>query len=136
MLWLIELVAEKVIAEIGIPPVYITRGDPDAWDYNIGDFRIEQTWRELNLSGLVPAGAKAVHVRVGLKNNIINETFSLKKFGQTNSYVGVTGRPLIGTLLYEYDWIVAISEDRKLEYRITDNGTWTQINFCVKGWIL
>lgn len=135
MQWLIDLVAERVIATIGIPPTYIDRGDPAAIDYTVGDFTRDDTWRELDLSAIVPEGATAVALTLVFNYGATNRHAYFRKNGNANDiiFTGLTNP--VATLDYIGDLVCAVSSDRKIDYKIS-TGIGMVVNLSVKGWWL
>lgn len=135
MQWLIDIIIEAVIAAIGIPPVFIDRGDPAAADYVTGDFIKDETWRELDLSAIVPEGAQAVTCFVLMKAVLTGKFFAVKKGGQVNG-VNISQIMSIAAGVYNTaDFTVAVDSNRKVEY-YAKAGVYTVLNVTVKGWWL
>ena len=131
MQWLIDLVIEA----IGIPPVYIDRGDPAADDFVKADFIADGNWYEEDLSAIVPEGAKAVVLRVDLRSDAVGKWIQMRKPGNVNTKNVSMARTQIANLYITNDMICSISEDRKIEWRI-QAALWINVEIVVKGWIL
>ncbi len=136
MQWLIDIVVEAVLAAIGIPPVYIWRGDPGPVDYVVGDLTIDDNWHVLDISSIVPAGAQAVDIRVTYTNTTINRELAFKKEGQTFGTVGLSFITQVASLANKGNGLIALNDDRKIEYKVRDAGNWLGISITIKGWIL
>lgn len=131
MQWLIDLIIEA----IGIPPVFIDRGDPFLPDFAIGDLTLDATWHELDLSAIVPEGASCVALNIAVFNNFINKSFEVRTLGKVNHYNlgGVITQ--VANLANMGDVQVHPDSDRKIEYLATAGG-WFVVNITVKGWWL
>ncbi len=119
--------------DIGKAPCFVDRGDATGWDYTEADFIEDSNWHELDLSGIVPANAKAVSVYLKFRATAANRIGQFRKFGNTNAY-NVSG---LSTQVANIDkWgvlTVALSTDHKIDYFFT-TGTYPYIRFLVKGW--
>lgn len=131
MQWLVDL----VIAAIGIPPTFIDRGDPVAWDYQKGDFISNDAWHDLDLSAIVPEGAVAVALAVKATHLIAQKTFIFRKGGNVNWTNLAQGITQTADFIYFCDLIVACDADRKIQYYMT-TGVWEELYVTVKGWWL
>ena len=58
---------------------YVDRGDPSSWDFQEGDLTTDNTWRDLDLSSIVPSGAVAVHLYVLIKDDTANKNIKFRK---------------------------------------------------------
>lgn len=114
---------------------YTDRGDPAAWDFDVDDLTTDGTWRDLDLSSIVPAGATAVHLFVKIRDDNIDRVFLLKEKGNANDYNVTAMRTQVANLYIPYDCIVSCDGNRKLEYWAS-NITWTQILIIVRGWFI
>ena len=115
--------------------LYVDRGDPAAVDFTVGDLTTDGAFHELDLSGIVPAGTKAVHIRVVVSDDLISQAFLLRKKGNTNAINTVSAITQVANIAISKDGIVSCSTDRKLEYSAT-NTTWTWITILVKGYFI
>lgn len=133
MQWLINLVAEKVIAEIGIPPCYIERPTGSV-DFEKDTHLItDDAWHELDISSIVGVGAKAVLFHLRGESNDISGCVRLKNKSQAGFAthctlrLQVAGHPIAG------HYVVAVGADRIIEYKI-ENIVWIMLLLTVKGW--
>ena len=115
--------------------VYVDRGDPSAWDFSVGDLTTDGTWRDLDLSSIVPAGAKAVVIKLLIQDDTADYQFLLRENGNSNTYNILVSRILVADILHADESIVAVDSARKIEYLAT-NTTWTRIDILVKGWFI
>lgn len=118
-------------------PGFVDRGDPAANDFTIANFTRDETWRDLDLSAIVPTGAKAVALQVKIQHDLANESFGLRKNGNSNEYntswvrTQVAGQTIYAMLP------VACDTDRVIEYFATaptGADDFTAINVTVMGW--
>lgn len=131
MQWLIDLIIET----IGIPPVYIHRGDPAVQDYDHNDFTYDNVWHALDLSAVVPDGAKAVLFHVSAKDA------QVQNFGQFERNGGINHTNFsqiiiqVADLTIAYDIVVACDEDRKIQYRFP-GVPFDLFDLVIRGWWL
>ncbi len=131
MQWLIDLVIEA----IGIPPVYIDRGDPAAADFTKITLTADGAYHELDLSGIVPAGASAVHLAMQLIHGAIGVSLRLREIGNVNETNSATLFVQVAFSAIYHDPFIKIGVDRKIEYKLS-NVAWTTVDLTVRGWLL
>ena len=112
---------------------FTDRGDASAWDFDQDDLTEDATWRDLDLSSIVPAGAKTVLLLVIVKDDAVGSVFYIRENGNSNEYNKSGIKTMVVNESNMQDFIVACDSDRKVEYYAT-NTTWTAIAIAVKGW--
>lgn len=112
---------------------YHDRGDVANWDFDLGDITTDWTWRELDLSGIVPAGVKAVSVIIGVNDDAADSIVHFGKNGNNGGTNETRVMTMVANVTRHVDAIIAVDGDRKIEYKAT-NTTWTVIELTVKGW--
>lgn len=125
--------ATKKYVDDAIPPGFVDRGDPVGFDFAVGDFITDGTWRDLDLSGIVPAGAKAVSLKVYVEDNLVGQSFLLRENGNTNPYNAPIILTQIANVPCGADLIVVCDSNRVVEY-FASNTTWTALFLVVKCW--
>lgn len=129
MQWLIDMVIEA----IGIPPTFIDRGDPDQPDYDVTELTKDATWHELDLSGIVPEGATAVTLSILIHAAAVQNQLYFRRAGNSEALnIAAITSTVVG-LIQTNDFIVAVDENRKIEYNLTALN-WNIIFITVKGW--
>lgn len=131
MQWLIDLVTEA----IGIPPVYIDRGDTAAWDFEKADFDIDGAWHELDLSAIVPEGAQAVYITSYWRATALNRVINFRRHGNSNNVVALRSSNNVADVIVRFNGLVACDEDRKIDFNI-EAGLYNYIYVTISGWIL
>jgi len=114
-------------------PAFFDRGDPAAWDFQIGDFITDATYRDLDLSGIVPIDAKAVVLSCRIRNNASGQQFIFRPNGLVNSFTAERLYTQAAAVYIGYVFIIALDVGRVIEYYGV-NTTWTVIDVCVVGW--
>ena len=131
MQWLIDLIIET----IGIPPVFIHRGDPADYDFKLVDLTTDNAWHELDLSGIVPEGASAVHLEVGLSSNTVSSFIRFRHTSQTQLFNSSMSKTQVAAVSTYHNVIQALDADRKIDYFASAIG-WLYIRITVRGWWL
>jgi len=131
MQWLIDLVIES----IGVPPVFIDRGDPASDDFAVIALTRNGAWHNLDLSGIVPSNASAVAMVAWLGSPVINRWFELRKKGNINNFNENYLITQVANIATAGNFVVPIGTDGLLEYKFQD-GTFNQGAITVKGWWL
>ena len=111
----------------------VDRGDPSDWDFDEGDLTTDDTWRDLDLSSIVPAGARFVIIGGYIVDDAVGSAILFRENGNSNEYnrggmstqVINTGKGLNIT--------VACDSSRIIEYKAS-NVTFTGIKIVVRGW--
>ena len=112
---------------------FTDRGDPASNDFSVGDFTTDGTWRDLDLSSIVPEGAIAVAISLRLIDNAVDSEFQLRKNGNSNARNRSVVATQIANVSIWADMIVACDSNRIIEYMGT-NTSFSTINIVVKGW--
>ena len=113
---------------------YVDRGDPAAHDFLVGDLTLDLTWRELDLSSIIPSGVKAVVLRVAMNDTVAGTYIQLRKNGNSNA---TTSFKLISQgagLQIESFPTIAVDSNGKLSY--TGSAGITGVWITVVGWFL
>lgn len=112
---------------------FVDRGDPTDWDYEVGDFTTDGDPHELDLSAIVPIGAKAVLLAVQITDDATGSYVLFKKNGNTNDFNGSFLRTQTVNIINENDMIVFCDTDRKVVYKAS-NVAFLKLSVAVRGW--
>jgi len=114
---------------------YVDRGNVDALDFVVGDLTTDWTWRDLDLSAIVPVNAIAVHIVAIVRDDNAISNFQFRKNGFTTE-INISRIATQSNLASMYmDVIQPCDADRVIEYRAT-NTTFSTISIYVRGWII
>ena len=113
---------------------YFDRGDPSSEDFDETDLNVELSWTDIDLSGIVPAGAVAVLLAVMLNTVEANATMQLRKNGNSNFIEGDGLTVQVANQSVRSHFWLACDTARKIEYYLSP-ATWSTINVTVKAWI-
>lgn len=133
--WLIDTVTDAVLLAIGIPPVFIDRGDPDSFDFLETDLLFDADWHPLNLSTIVPVRAQAVLIRTLLVTNVLGPSLHFRKHGNVNAQNASANWCLVADVFTATDSIVACDTDRIIDYSAPPDRV-TAAALTIGGWWL
>jgi len=111
---------------------YVDRGSRGQWDFRIATFTEVDTWADLDLSRIVPAGAIAIRFRIVINSSTQAVIVQFKKktySGSKNVAAAVilfTGQDHLAEL------ICACDTDRIIHYR--QDEAMEVLDFLVLGW--
>lgn len=114
---------------------YVDRGDPASADFTQATLTADGTYHDVDFSGIVPAAATAVALKVLLQDNLTGQEIHIRKNGNSNDQNETNLYTQVANLNVPNDAIVGIGSDGILEIKLT-NTTWTVIRVNVKGWWL
>lgn len=121
-------------ATAGSGDVFVGRGNIASWDYTVGDFTHDTTWRDWDLSAKVPeaAAGKNVRLHIQYKDNAVGSTFILKEKGNANDVIIEQYTTQVSGELVTRDCEVILDANRVIQYYSTVGPT--GLNVAVKGW--
>ena len=114
---------------------FVDRGNATNEDFEEGVLTTNGTWIELDLSAIVPSGAKAVLIYNRILDGSTNQIFGMKTAGNASNFNVSNLTTNVANLNMEGDKIIPMPSDdsRKIEYR-GSNTVFTAIDITVKGW--
>jgi len=135
MKWLFDIFKDWAKAQGFLTSSFVDRGDNTSYDFMSGDFIKDNAWHEFDVSGIVPANAKAVLFATMVLCTATMKSFAIKKadnhYNINKSFVFST----VAGVLQSADWVCPIGPDGKLKYFVSP-ATWSTINLTIKGWWL
>lgn len=114
--------------------VFVDRGDPAAKDFTHADLTQDNTWRDLDLSGIVGANEALVLLRVILYDNVAQTRIRFRKNGNSNEHNIASVFVSSANQYVTQDCLMVCDSAGKIEYQSS-----TTINFVyltVAGWWL
>jgi hypothetical protein len=111
---------------------FVDRGDPAGYDYAASDFTKDGNWHLLDLSAIVPAGAKAVLVNILFYSTGVVKYFFLDKYGNTNHFAQSALASQVTSQMIGGDMTVACDTNRRIQYNA--DAAIAVLHFAVKGW--
>ncbi len=111
----------------------IDYGDSSSAGWDLTALTTDGAWHDLDLSSIVPAGAKFVLMKIYVQDDAAGSYVQLRKNGNTEIFNAFTCRTQVANQVNEQDGWVACDTNRVIEYR-TANLTYTAIYLRVRGW--
>jgi len=127
----LESFRNDVIEALNDEAGFHDRGDPGAYDKD--DFTTDGDWHDWDLSAIVPAGAKAVLLRIMLQDDAVASWLQFRENGNSNAYNYIIVRTQVANVVIDADAICSCDSDRVIEYRGADLA-FTSTRVIVKGW--
>jgi hypothetical protein len=128
---IVDLLRTYLTSHVG----FVDRGDPTAYDFTLASLTTDNTWRDLDLSVIVPSNSKAVALMVEVNDDAVGSYIGFRKNGNTSSYNSVYTYTQVSGVLDSNVVIVFCDSNRIIEY-IASNTTFTAINISVIGWFI
>jgi hypothetical protein len=116
-------------------PSYYDRGDPADADFVKTDLTTDGAWHELDLSGIVPEGAKAVSISLYIVDNLAGQIVRFRRAGNVNIFAITGTATQVAYVPIFTHCICAVDENRKIEYYCS-NTSFTGIQITINGWWL
>jgi len=110
-------------------------GDSAAADFDEGDLTTDNTWNDLDLSGIVGTGVKLVHLYVTVSDGAAGSVLGFRQNGNANAWNAGFVRTQVADVYMDADIFVLTDEDGVIEYRGSDLA-FTTIDITVRGWYL
>ena len=114
---------------------YVDRGDPVVMDFDKTDITADGAWHDLDLSVIVPAGAKLVDIAFEIQNDTIGLYVMLRRHGGVGTANILRQYIQRSAVNIRQRGFVVLDVDRIIEYWASST-TWTMINITVCGWII
>ena len=112
---------------------FVDRGDPSVDDFNLLSFTTDKTWRDLDLSSIVPTGAKVVLLKALILDDAAGSYIFFRKNGNSNGIAAGGVYTQVANITTMTDINCACDTNRVIEYMALDT-TFTAIYVSVKGW--
>lgn len=112
---------------------YVGRADIATYDFDANNLTQDGAWHTLDLSAIVPAGAKAVVLRLGASHSSAGRYFRVAPLGYTGSCNQANVTSQVANVINEQTTIMPMNTARTLSYWAT-SGTFAAIRVFVMGW--
>ena len=113
---------------------FFNRGDPSSLDWEETDLTLDNAWHDLDCSGVVPIGAKAILFYVRIKDGIVEKTFFMKKNGNSNDININQMRTQVVDISIDNTFTVPCDNNQVVEYK--SNTGIDIIDICIIGWLM
>lgn len=114
---------------------FFVKADQESYDFLKTDLTTDYQYHDLDLSGIIPAGAVAVLLWGAFKGDVANAEVCLAKAGYSGNYLKALFFQPVVDQGHGFSAIIPVSPDRKIKYRIS-NVNWIYINLQVVGWFV
>ena len=115
---------------------YVYRGDITSEDFNAGDLTADDSWRTLDLSGIIPSGATLAHIMCTIDpSNAENERIGFAHGDADSSYVVDNAARAVGGAAGSAGLLVPLNSSRQIKYNLT-SGSYSVIRISVIGWFI
>ena len=113
----------------------IKKPDQQTYDFTVGDFTTsgEFEYHDLDLSVLIPAGAKMVTLWGAFKGDAADTEGSFAQYGHTGAYLKMTFFQPVANIGCAINCDIPVGPDRKIKYRFSDVN-YSYINLSVVSW--
>lgn len=113
--------------------MFVDRGDPATYDWAKEDLILDGAWHDLDLTSIIPAGAKAAFIVGHVKGAGAEWGIIFRKKGNTNETNHGGMQTLRANITRHRSSIVAMDSNRVIQYK-ADNEAWTDLDLAVRAW--
>jgi len=113
---------------------YVSSGDSDSFLFEKEDFNLDGNWNDLDLSAIVPVGAKVVHFNLIIGHLSAAQIIIFRKKGHTFIHNEVITYTQVNSKIISHSFFVGCDTDRVVQYKALDP-TWIVVDLYVHGWI-
>jgi len=146
MQWLIDIVKEWieaqgyaleswVQAQGYLTTGFVNRGDAAGYDFTLATLTADGVLHDLDLSGIIPAGTKAVLLQYSIRADDTDVNVNLKTKGFVNFYNATLLSTQTANVVMSGTVVIMPDENRKCSYWI-EAGTFDLVALTVGGWWL
>lgn len=116
--------------------IFVPRGEtPAGYDFEVGDFTCDTTWRDLDLSAIIPVNTKLVYLTVRIRADLADKAFWLRQKGSPSTYLDIPMITMVANLTTLHLVLVVPDADGFLQY-YGESATWAQIRMEILGWFV
>ena len=114
---------------------YVDRGEISAADFTTGDFTSDNTWKVLDLSGILPSNTKFFHGLMSIRDDAVQQAILMTKNGATNKFNRLEFRTQVADVWVDSDFICPVDTDRKVTYLLY-NVVYSGVQLTIRGWFI
>ena len=114
---------------------YVPRTGIVGFDFQIGDFTQDGTWRTKSIAAIVPVRAKMVAMKVLYSAAGVGRFFGIRHTGATYAYDNHGSVTLVAAAQHEWNVLMPMTAAGTFEYNLPVAGS-TMANIIVQGWWL
>ena len=112
---------------------HATKGDATGLDFQYPGLTDDGAWHDLDLSSIVPVGAVAVLLRVGLQGDSNNKKARFRRNGNSNDHTVSVQETVVADVNQYAEHVIACDANRIIEYKLN---TVDGCNIWILGWWL
>lgn len=112
------------------------RGDPSSADVTQASMTFDATWRDIDLSSVLPSGAVAAFIKVTIVCNTANKALQFRKKGNSNAINTSEIDSQVINVTHSADLLVPCDTSRFIQYNGASGATWSSVSITVKGWLM
>lgn len=130
-------ILDAIAAAGAVEHSYVSRQpDVSSDDFAKTDFTDDVAYNVLNLSAVVPVGAVVVFMACYVKDNLVNSTVSLRRYGNSNAVQTEVLQVIVANMPVRRVVVVGV-DDQKVEISINPKPTdWNNVDITVVGWFV
>jgi len=115
---------------------FLAKADQQSYDFTLTDFTRDDSYHDLDLSSLIPAGTKAVLLWGAYKSDTADCECSLAQYGHTGTYLkSITHQHVVNTGT-NIDCLIPVDSNRKIQYRFSSAPTYVYINLNIVAYFV
>jgi len=112
---------------------FFDRGNADSYDFSLADFTTDGEWHDLDLSAILPSGAKCVIFWVQINDDATSSWICFRKKGSLSVYNQGVCRTQVANVWCDAQMTIPCDSNRVIEYSAIDR-IFTGIYLIVNGW--
>lgn len=116
--------------------LFMKKPDQQSYDFTLSDFTIDDNYHDLDLSTLIPAGAKVVLLWGAYKTNTADSEARLAQYGHTGLYLKTLRHQHVVNVGQDIDCLMPVDSNRKIQYAFASGPTYVYINLQVVAWFI
>ncbi|GAI13049.1 unnamed protein product, partial [marine sediment metagenome] len=102
-------------------------------DFDAINFTQDGAWHELDLSGIIPVGVKAVSVRIKIGDAVVQKRARFRAVGDTNTLHTCEIHSQVSNFFIVARFDIGVDSNRKIEYYIDAPGIST-LQLVIRAW--
>ena len=114
---------------------WTNRGDENVYDFELGDLEADGDWHDIDLSGIISAGAKLVLLALELNHGTAGYFMQFRTKGHTSACAVVKVTTNAASRLVYTSICVQPDSDGIIQYETGVAVMWLQTNMRVMGWL-
>jgi homoserine acetyltransferase len=99
---------------------FFAKPDQQSYDFTLSDFTRDYQYHDLDLSGIIPAGTKAVLLWGAFKSDTADCEGSFAQSGHTGEYLKSIRFEPVANIGCNIDCLMPVNTDRKIRYRFSN----------------